>query len=318
MVKETIIQTNEDIYTEPQPEKIKKKPGRKPGQKNKPSSKKPGRKPKSVLIIEAGENTTEKKVPKKRGRKPKGGKIMDENSIIKKTEKVPNPNIILHLKCNSSNLVDDQHIFYESSNIKNEINYHKIENSKETEGLKCNKPKTRENIILKKLKLLNEDLKLVIDTKKSNCFWCTYSFDNYPFYIPKNKLNNTINVYGCFCSPECSMAFLFNENLDSSTKWERISLLNYLYGSINEHHKSIKPAPNPFYTLEKYYGNLTIEEYRKTFTYDEMILLINKPITQIIPEIYQDNNEFNKNMNVMNNFTGKVKQNSVLNSFKIN
>lgn len=317
MVKATIAQTNDVVSTEPPVEKIKKKPGRKPGQKNKPSSKKPGRKPKSVLI-EAEESTTEKKVPKKRGRKPKGGKIMDESAITKKTEKASKPNIILHLKCNTTDLFNEQQIFYESSNIKNEINYHELEKSKEAENQQTNKYKNRENIILKKLKLLNEDLKLIVDNKKSNCFWCTYSFDNYPFYIPKNKLNNTINVYGCFCSPECSMAFLFNENLDSSTKWERISLLNYLYGSISGHNKPIKPAPNPFYTLEKYYGNLTIEEYRKTFTYDEMILLINKPITQIIPEIYQDNNEFNKNMNVMNNFTSKVKQTSMLNSFKIN
>ena len=40
MVKATISQTNEIVSTEVPVEKIKKKPGRKPGQKNKPSSKK--------------------------------------------------------------------------------------------------------------------------------------------------------------------------------------------------------------------------------------------------------------------------------------
>ena len=27
--------------------------------------------------------------------------------------------------------------------------------------------------------------------------------------------------------------------------------------------KNIKPAPNPHYTLEKFYGNLSIQEYRR-------------------------------------------------------
>ena len=41
MVKATVSQTNDIVSTEVPVEKIKKKPGRKPGQKNKPSSKKP-------------------------------------------------------------------------------------------------------------------------------------------------------------------------------------------------------------------------------------------------------------------------------------
>ena len=100
--------------------------------------------------------------------------------------------------------------------------------------------------------------------KKSACFWCTYEFDNPVVFIPKQySSDNMLEVYGCFCSPECAVAYLKNEDIDNSTKWERYALLNNIYSKVFDYEKNIKPAPNPFYTLDKYYGNLTINEYRK-------------------------------------------------------
>ena len=57
----------------------------------------------------------EPKVPKKRGRKPKGGKII---TAITPTENVvvPEPNIILHLKCGMSDLKDTE--FFSSKCLK--------------------------------------------------------------------------------------------------------------------------------------------------------------------------------------------------------
>ena len=50
---------------------------------------------------------TEQKVPKKRGRKPKGGRIItkieNHSSVI-----VPEPNIVLHLKCNINDLQNEK------------------------------------------------------------------------------------------------------------------------------------------------------------------------------------------------------------------
>jgi ABC-type uncharacterized transport system ATPase subunit len=45
-----------------------------------------------------------------------------------------------------------------------------------------------------------------------------------------------------------------NENLDSSTRFERYHLLNHIYTKIYDYKKNIKPSPNPYYMLEKYYG----------------------------------------------------------------
>ena len=85
-----------------------------------------------------------------------------------------------------------------------------------------------------------------------------------------------------------------NERIDSSVLWERYSLLNNIYGKILKYKKNIKPAPNPFYTLEKYYGNLTIEEYRKLLKIDNLLLVVDKPLTKILPEVHEDNNDIPK------------------------
>ena len=53
-----------------------------------------------------------------------------------------------------------------------------------------------------------------------------------------------------------------NENIDSSSKFERYYLLNNIYGKIYNYEKNIKPAPDPHYTLDKYYGLFSINEWR--------------------------------------------------------
>ena len=55
--------------------------------------------------------------------------------------------------------------------------------------------------------------------------------------------------------------------------------------------KNIKPSPCPFHTLDKYYGNLSIQEYRKLLNNDRLLLVVNKPMTKILPELYEENNE---------------------------
>ena len=127
---------------------------------------------------------------------------------------------------------------------------------------------------------------------RSACFWCTCDFDTPPIYIPKSVIKENHHVYGCFCHPECAAAFLMNENIDTSIKFERYYLLNSLYGSIYSYNKSIKPAPDPYYLLNKFYGNLTIGEYRKLFQCEQLVYIVNKPITHILPELYEDNNDF--------------------------
>jgi hypothetical protein len=139
-----------------------------------------------------------------------------------------------------------------------------------------------------KVKLHNND----ISDKRSACFWCTCEFDNPPIYIPKCEFKETYQVYGCFCSPQCGTAYLMDEKMDSSVKFERYQLLNHVYGKIFNYEKNIKPAANPYYTLDKFYGNLSIKEYRELSKGDQLLILAEKPLTHVFPELYEDNSDF--------------------------
>jgi hypothetical protein len=82
------------------------------------------------------------------------------------------------------------------------------------------------------------------------------------------------------------------ENIDTSTKFERYYLLNNVYGSIYNYTKNIKPAPSPYYLLDKYFGNLSIEEYRNLYKSDKLFVITDKPLSRSLPELHEDNDEF--------------------------
>jgi len=168
------------------------------------------------------------------------------------------------------------------------------------------------NVKLREIKL--QLYKSEYSEKKSACFWCTYEYDNPSCYIPKYDLNNTTYAYGSFCRPECAAAFLMKENIDDSIKFERYHLLNQIYGKVYNFKKNIKPAPDPYYLLDKFYGNLTIQEYRKLLKSDHTLLIVDKPMTRILPELHEENEDFMNNYSSTsgNNNTGvyKVKKQS--------
>ena len=172
--------------------------------------------------------------------------------------------------------------------------------------------KNKENDIRevwKKLKVLEHNLHINnISNKKSACFWCTYDFDNPPVYIPKHFIKDSYHVYGCFCSPECATAHLMEENIDSSSKFERYHLINNIYSKIYDYKKNIKPAPNPFYLLDKYYGNLSIQEYRSLLRNERLFLVVDKPLTRILPELHEDNDDFIINNKIIPSNTYQIKK----------
>ena len=138
--------------------------------------------------------------------------------------------------------------------------------------------------------------------KKSACFWCTYEFDNPACFIPKYNTNQSVFGYGSFCRPECAVAYLWREPIDDSTKFERYHLLNQIYSKVYGFKKNIKLAPDPHYFLEKFYGNLSIQEYRKLLKTEYLLQVLEKPMTRIFPEIHEDNDD------LLLNVYGGVKQ----------
>ena len=100
-----------------------------------------------------------------------------------------------------------------------------------------------------------------------------------------------------------------NEKIDSSVKFERYQLLNHVYGKIYNYKKNIKPAPNPYYLLDKYYGTLNIKEYRELFKNDQLLIVVDKPLTHVFPELYEDNSDFILNQRTIpTNSTYKLKR----------
>tara|TARA_B100000927_G_scaffold286238_3_gene277462 strand:+ start:1370 stop:2398 length:1029 start_codon:yes stop_codon:yes gene_type:complete len=283
------------------------------------------------LIIYADKKTTndenhEPKIHKKRGRKPKGGKVVEVKNIL--VNNIPIPNIILHLSCKLEDIDNVNNIIkyeptinqidnydFESNNKNNHLKFNYINNDYDNNNdisdekrpqinnfnnkqinddniLSNNDDINYKKTISKKLKELTLKLKHNNINNKSSCFWCTCPFDNEPIYIPKHELNSTIYCYGCFCSPECGCSYLMNENIDSSSKFERYYLLNNIYGKIYNYDKNIKPAPSPHYFLNKFYGNLDIQEYRKLLENERLLLVVDKPLSQVLPEIYEENEDF--------------------------
>lgn len=286
--------------------------------------KKRGRKPKSETQNLPPAEEIIPHVPKKRGRKPKGGKLTNKVDINSNEIRMDN-NIILHLKCNSKdiysndiinpteynptvppiveaykdNKYEDQYIYNKENTIEEQFKNDKT-NIKHICEVCSNKTATEnlndDNIKLKDINQKVKSLKIQLYKNentniKAACFWCTYEFDNPTCYIPKYELDDEIVGYGSFCRPECAAAFLFQENIDDSMKYERYHLLNKTYSKIYDFKNNIRPAPNPYYLLDKFYGNLTIQEYRKLLKTQHMLLVVDKPMSRILPELHMDNEE---------------------------
>jgi len=328
-------------------ETIKPKRGRKPNIVS--SVKTPALEP--VLSAEDEVDEEVKQIAKKRGRKPKGGKIV-QHLISNEPELIPKQNIILHLKCSLNDLTCNQQVSENSvepfvfPTNKNDLLFDVLDSSKNTEsvstqrlnnfvisendlvddsslkeenngelGVSSFNNKNAQKDLWKKVKQLERDLhNNNSENKTSCCFWDTCEFNTNPVHIPKHYLKNSYNVYGCFCSPECAASFLMRENIDSSTKFERYHLLNHIYGKTNNRTTNIRPAPDPYYTLDKYYGNLSIQEYRSLLKKDRLFLILDKPLTKILPELHEDNDDFILNTKVIQSNAQQTKKKQLIKS----
>jgi len=97
------------------------------------------------------------------------------------------------------------------------------------------------------------------------CFWCCHPFDTVPCVVPADIKENIWHVYGNFCSPECSVAYLFHERLDINVQWERYAMLNSLYSRDTEIKvgalTGIRSAPKRE-VLRIFGGSMDIREFR--------------------------------------------------------
>lgn len=143
----------------------------------------------------------------------------------------------------------------------------------------------------KKINHLDFIINSQIEIKQSACFWCTESFDNTAIHIPKCQKDGVYEVYGNFCSLECAVAHLISTVKHKSVLAEQYTLLHQLYLDTSPNLKThIKPAPEPRYMLDKFLGNLSIEEYRSLHALNRHFILLDKPIKKVSPEYHEEYN----------------------------
>jgi hypothetical protein len=223
----------------------------------------------------------------------------NENHFFEKEE-----NDILDIGENVENLenVIIKKLRYEG--IQNIINQDK---KKEIINIKLKKKEI--NIKYNKTVLKNKTMKIEqnfnSDTNDNNywpkatniaCWWCSYNFDNTPATLPIKYEKGVYFVTGIFCSPECGASWNFNQNVSDTLIWKRYSLLNMLYINMYKNvNLNIKLAPSKE-LLEKFGGNLSIEEFRKSCNnYGRDFKLIMPPVKSIVHSVNEEANIMVKN-----------------------
>jgi hypothetical protein len=117
------------------------------------------------------------------------------------------------------------------------------------------------------------------------CFWCCHLFDWTASVVPisYDAYKNTYACEGNFCSPECGLAWLYNDvYLSDTIRWNRHTLLRHLYGSMY-HARDLSPAP-PRNLLRMFGGSLDISQYRAyTYSVNDIVLSKLPPVRLVFP-----------------------------------
>ena len=289
-----ISEPSKNIKVSVDTEKIQKKRGRKPKQKD----------DEDEVLIE--------KIPKKRGRKPKE-KIYSVKELPKTFfEENKNETLILHLPIKSSESITEQtplpdinkgieYSIYDEEWINYKINddnllptqqnfldsapvqYDTINEPKE--DIKTNKvvKKNLRNILYEFINSNND--KTWPTSTNIHCWWCCNQFTCTPTALPEYYKKDKFYVGGVFCSFNCAASYNFSKNDDNM--WERFSLLNLMYKKL--------------YNQKFVKINLSIEEFREnSLRNDKTFSVISPPLISIIPKI--EENISNTTKNSKNNY----------------
>jgi hypothetical protein len=120
---------------------------------------------------------------------------------------------------------------------------------------------------------------IIVEKTDIKCWWCTYSFENVPVFLPDRYSDSNYYVFGCFCSVNCAASYNLLYLNDNKIN-ERYSLLKKIYNIEN-----IQLAPKKE-ILITYGGNKSIEEFRQYNKYiTKKYRYILPPMIAIIPLI---------------------------------
>jgi hypothetical protein len=119
------------------------------------------------------------------------------------------------------------------------------------------------------------------------CFWCCHSFDGPQFSLPisYDTYKNIFSCEGNFCSPECSLAYLYADaSVSESVRWNRHALVINLYGLLYTDY-IISPAPTRN-ILRMFGGPLDIKQFREYISGNNDIISCQlPPIRMVFPSM---------------------------------
>lgn len=98
------------------------------------------------------------------------------------------------------------------------------------------------------------------------CLHCSYNFSTQPVPLVKDydELKNIFYTYGQFCSINCVKSYIIEHENNISTK--RMLFFNHMIRNVFDVKIPVKPAP-PRIRLEKFGGDLSIDDFRNNFTF---------------------------------------------------
>lgn len=125
------------------------------------------------------------------------------------------------------------------------------------------------------------------------CLWCCHQFKTTPWGIPFKFFQQKFQLFGNFCTPNCTLAYILQNYKDDDYLWEKVALLNLLFFKVCGQYKNITPALDKM-ALKMFGGTLEIDDYRNIITENEKSYSIEfPPCNTIIPmleEIYKKTN----------------------------
>ena len=274
--------------------------------------------PQTVLLPNTDE-TTKKKAPTKKSKKPiQIVAVVTPDGIQGNFSFTPEPRkpLIAHLDIHSNDVIfPDQQLRYDPNPPKQPEPYdpnaddifgtsqefvdqiNEEENKDEETNIKYEEAKVNEVSdesegrslqVFTKCDLMVEfaessKAKRLPEKTNIGCYWCVHPFTNQPCIIPESENNGIYKVYGNFCCPECSMAYLLKESIDPHIRWDRMALLYRIYDVDGK--GKIFPAP-PRESLKLFGGPLSIESFRATINNKKVRVDLHiPPIVSIIGSI---------------------------------
>ena len=145
-----------------------------------------------------------------------------------------------------------------------------------------------------------------------HCMWDCHAFEGAPCAIPMKYINGKFYVFGCFCSFNCAMAYVFEQK--TSNKWEQYSLLLLLYKKLyGTEYVNLKIAP-PRQSLKMFGGIFGIDQFRNHFASNRDYSIVYPPMIAIIPKLEENIYESSKlkyipiNSGLMKEATLKLKR----------